>query len=83
MLLLLFSAIDIAAGLSLAFPNLLGFYLGIVMLIKGLYSATSCLATNDMGFALIGILDVVAGVALVFGLAIPWLWLIFVIGIND
>jgi hypothetical protein len=79
MLLLLFSAIDIAAGLSLAVPNFLGFYLGIMMLVKGIYSFTSCLAMNDVGFTLMGLLDILAGVSLAFSFAIPWLWLIVLI----
>ena len=79
MLLLLFSLIDIAAGISLAFTNVLGLYLGIAEVIKGLSSFVGCLASKEVVFAALGLMDIVAGLVLIFGFSIPWLWLIVIV----
>jgi len=75
MLLIILSLIDILVGISLIFPNFLGFYLGILVLLKGL-SSMLAIPTGDVGIVVMGIIDMTAGLVLLANFSIPWFWLL-------
>ena len=75
MLLIVLSLIDILTGISLMFPNFLGFYLGIIVLLKGLSSMLG-IPTGDIGIVIMGGIDIATGVMLLTGFSIPWFWLL-------
>jgi ABC-type antimicrobial peptide transport system permease subunit len=75
MFLLALSILDILVGISLMFPNFLGFYLGIIVLLKGLSSMLG-IPTGDIGIVAMGIIDLIAGIMLLTGFYIPWFWLL-------
>ncbi|MFH1473824.1 MAG: hypothetical protein ABIE55_02920 [Candidatus Aenigmatarchaeota archaeon] len=77
MLLAIVGLIDILAGISLLFPNFLGFYLGIILLFKGLTSALGGISSKM--FLVLGVIDMIAGLMLVFNFSLPWLWVILII----
>lgn len=66
--------LDIAAGLSLLWPNTLALYLGIAMLLKGLISLASAVGHFWLDWA--GWIDLAAGLCLIFGWSLPLLWLL-------
>ena len=78
MLLSLLGIIDIFAGISLLYPNFLGFYIGMLLLLKGAYSMSSLVTKNVMITAM-GIIDIAAGLSLVLDFSIPLLWLVLVV----
>jgi len=67
--------IDILAGISLLFPNFLGFYLGIAVLLKGISSMFG-IPTGDVGIVIMGIIDIIAGIMLLLNFSIPWFWVL-------
>ena len=75
MLLFILSLIDILAGIFLIFPNLIGFYIGILVLLKGL-SSMLAIPTGNIGIVIMGGIDLVAGLILIFNFGIPWFWLL-------
>jgi len=75
MLLIILSLLDILAGIFLIFPNFLGFYLGIIVLLKGLSSMLG-IPTGDIGIVIMGGIDIVAGIMLLVNFSIPWFWLL-------
>jgi len=75
MILLLLSIIDVLVGVTLMFPNFLGFYLGIIVLLKGLSSMLG-IPTGDIAIVIMGIIDLIAGVILLLNFSIPWFWLL-------
>jgi hypothetical protein len=71
--------IDVLAGITLLFPNFLGFYLGIAILLKGLSSMFG-IPMGDIGIVIMGVIDIVTGLILLNILfVIPWFWLIIII----
>ena len=78
MILAILGFLDIIAGVCLLFPNFFGFYMGIIMLLKGLSSMTS-IPSGDIGILVMGIIDISAGAILLLNFSIPWLWLILLI----
>jgi uncharacterized membrane protein HdeD (DUF308 family) len=78
MLLALIGIIDIIAGITLLFPNFLGFYLGVILLLKSLTSIIGSLASKSL-FVLLGIIDLIAGLMLVLNFNLPWIWAILVL----
>jgi len=79
MLLFALSMIDILAGVTLLFPNFLGFYLGIAILLKGLSSMFG-IPMGDIGIVIMGAIDIAVGLMLLnFLFVIPWFWLIIII----
>ncbi len=75
MLLTILGVIDILVGISLMFPNFLGFYLGIIILLKGL-SSMLAIPSGDLGIVIMGIIDIAAGIVLLGSFSIPWFWLL-------
>jgi len=75
MLLLALSIVDILVGISLMFPNFLGFYLGIIVLLKGLSSMLG-IPTGNIGIVIMGVVDIIAGIMLLTSFSIPWFWLL-------
>lgn len=69
------SIIDILAGISLAIPNFLGFYLGIIMLLKGISSIVGSFASGFF-FEIMGFIDLITGILLIFSFNIPWFWIL-------
>lgn len=78
MILFALGIIDTLAGISLLFPNFLGFYLGIIVLLKGLSSMFG-LPTGDMGIVIMGIIDITVGAILLLNFSVPWFWLLPII----
>ena len=78
MLLALLGIIDILAGISLIYPNFLAFYIGIIIILKGVSSMLG-VAAGNLVIVILGIIDVVAGISLVLGLAVPWIWLLLIV----
>jgi uncharacterized membrane protein HdeD (DUF308 family) len=76
MFLIILSLIDIAVGICLLFPNSLGFYLGIIASLKGISSTIGGIAMKESVFVILGIVDIIAGLMLVFNFGIPWFWVI-------
>jgi hypothetical protein len=77
MLLWILGIIDVLAGISIALPNPIGFYLGIIELVKGVSSLLG--GVSDKGFAVLGIMDVIAGIMLLTGFSLPFFWIIFMV----
>jgi len=78
MLLIALSLIDILTGIVLLFPNFLGnlgFYLGIIVLLKGLSSMLG-IPTGDIGIVIMGFVDIISGLILILNFSIPWFWLL-------
>ena len=75
--LLLFGIFDLFVGTALAarlwFAEIILFWTGVIVLLKGISSVIGGLAT---GFVLdfLGWIDLLAGISLVFGWSIPYLW---------
>jgi len=78
MLMFILSMVDILAGVSLLIPNFLGFYLGVLILLKGLSSMLG-LPTGDLGIVIMGIIDIIAGIMLLTNFSIPWFWVLLMI----
>ena len=57
------------------FPNFLGFYLGVLILLKGLSSMLG-IPTGDVGIVIMGGIDIIAGIMLLINFSIPWFWLL-------
>jgi len=76
MLVALLGIIDILVGISLIFPsNFLAFYIGVIVLIKGVSSVIGSFASGFY-FDFMGFIDLAAGIILLLGLSIPWLWIL-------
>lgn len=75
MILVILGFLDILVGASLLFPNFLAFYLGVVILVKGISSIAGSFAAKYF-FDFMGFIDVIAGVILLFNFSIPWFWLL-------
>lgn len=75
MFLIALSIIDILVGISLIFPNFLGFYLGILVILKGLSSMLG-IPTGDLGIVIMGVIDIIAGIMLLTNFIVPWFWLL-------
>jgi len=69
------SLIDILAGISLAVPNFLSFYLGIIMLLKGISSIVGSFASGFF-FEIMGFIDLITGILLIFNFNLPWFWIL-------
>ena len=67
--------IDVLVGVTLLFPNFLGFYLGIAVLLKGISSMFG-IPTGDIGIVIMGGIDIVAGLMLLYSIAVPWFWIL-------
>lgn len=76
MLLTILSLIDIAVGISLMFPNFLSFYLGIIVSLKGVSSTLGGLGMREFIFVILGIIDIVAGLMLIFSFNVSWFWIL-------
>lgn len=75
MILAILGLFDIIVGVSLALPNFLAFYIGIIILIKGIFSIAGSFAAKYF-FDFMGFIDLVAGVILLLNFSIPWFWLL-------
>lgn len=75
MILSILGFLDILVGISLVFPNFLSFYLGILILIKGISSVIGSFAVKYF-FDFMGFIDLIAGIMLILGFSIPWFWIL-------
>ena len=78
MILTILGFLDIIAGACLLFPNFLSFYIGIIILLKGLSSMTA-IPSGDIGILIMGAIDISSGIILLLNFSIPWLWLILIV----
>ena len=78
MLLAILGIVDILGGIILLFPNFLAFYLGIIIILKGLSSMLS-LASGNLAIIILGIVDIIAGIMLIFSFSLPFIWLILIV----
>ncbi len=80
--LIILGIIDILAGLAFAsfelFPQSIIYFLGILMLLKGLYSYITALM-GGFPFDLLGLIDIFAGISLIFLWPFNILWVPLVI----
>lgn len=79
MILALLGLLDIIAGFCLLFsksiPQSILFYLGIIILIKAIFSiAGSFLTKYFLDF--MGFIDLVTAILLIFSWNIPWFWIL-------
>lgn len=77
MIIALLGILDILAGISLVFP-FLTFYLGISMLIKGIFSIAGSFASKFF-LDFMGFIDLIVGLMLLFHFSIPFFWIFPVI----
>lgn len=77
MFLMLLSAIDVIAGLCLlgSVKGILATVIGIIILIKGLFSVIGGVATKHY-LDWMGWIDLIAGLSLIFGFFIPYFWIL-------
>jgi uncharacterized membrane protein HdeD (DUF308 family) len=75
MILALLGFLDVLCGICLLFPNPLCFYIGLIILIKGIFSIIGSFAAKYF-FDFMGFIDVIAGVILLLNFSIPWFWLL-------
>ena len=75
MILAILGFLDILVGVSLLFPNFLAFYIGVIILIKGISSIVGSFAVRYF-FDVMGFIDLIAGAILVFNFPIPWFWIL-------
>jgi len=79
MLLSLLGLIDILAGFFILFsesiPSGILFFLGIIILLKGISSITGGLLAKFF-FDFLGWIDLIVGLALIFSWNIPFLWIL-------
>jgi uncharacterized membrane protein HdeD (DUF308 family) len=75
MILTILGFLDILVGVSLLFPNFLAFYIGVIILVKGISSIVGSFAVKYF-FDVMGFIDVIAGMILVFNFSIPWFWIL-------
>ena len=75
MLIAILGFLDILVGISLMFPNFLAFTLGVLVLLKGIFSVVGSFASGFF-FDVMGFIDLIAGIMLIFGFFIPWFWLL-------
>lgn len=78
MILVILGIIDILAGISLLVPNFLAFFLGIVVILKGISSILS-LVTGNVAIVAMGVLDVIAGIMLLLSFSFPLVWVLMII----
>ena len=69
--------LDILGGICLAFSwiGTLTSLIGLFILVKGLFSIVGSLASKYY-FDWMGWIDLIVGMSLIFGFAIPWLWIL-------
>lgn len=78
MILAILGILDILAGISLIYPNFLVFYLGAIILIKGILSIIGSFAVKYF-LDFMGFIDIVVGAMLLFHYSIPFFWILPVI----
>ena len=77
MLLTILSLIDIVAGIFLLFKIFpgLAFWLGIIILLKGISSVVGSIFSKYF-FDWMGFIDLIVGILLIFNLSVPWFWIL-------
>ncbi len=77
MLLTILSLVDITAGIFLLFKIFpeLAFWLGIIILLKGVSSVVGSIFSKYF-LDWMGFIDLIAGILLIFNLSIPWIWIL-------
>lgn len=75
MFLIILSLLDIGAAISLLYPNFIAFYLGVLVLIKGIFSVIGSFSAKYF-LDFMGFIDLIAGIMLIFSFSIPWFWIL-------
>jgi len=78
MLLAILGIVDMLGGITMLFPNFLAFYIGVIILLKGISSMLS-LVTGNLVIIILGIVDIIAGLMLIFSFSLPFIWLILIV----
>jgi uncharacterized membrane protein HdeD (DUF308 family) len=81
MLLAIISLIDIIAGILLMFPDIfppIVFYIAVLMIVKSISSLISGLLGRSF-IVILGLIDLFAGLMLLFNFNMPWFWLLLMI----
>ena len=81
MLLILISLIDIIAGILLMLPGVfppIVFYVAVLLLLKSLSSLIGGLIEKNF-IVIMGLIDLLAGLMLLFNFIVPWFWLLLMI----
>jgi len=78
MIIAILGILDILAGISLVFPNFLVFYLGVIILIKGIFSIVGSFASKFF-LDFMGFIDLIVGLMLLFNFSIPFFWILPII----
>jgi len=78
MILAILGTLDVVAGISLlflkTFPANFLFYIGLLVLLKAIYSVATGILSKCF-FDFLGWIDLIVGIALIFSFSIPYLWL--------
>ena len=77
-MLFLLGVLDILGGVFMFFPGSIAFFLGLLIILKAVSSMFG-IVTGNMAIIVMGIIDLAAGISLVLGFFIPWLWLLVII----
>lgn len=79
MFLTLLGIIDILAGIWITFGiNYIAYYLGVVILIKGIFSLIGSFASKFF-LDFLGVLDIIVGLSLMFAWDIPWIGIFIIV----
>ena len=78
MILAVLGILDIIAGICLVYPNFLVFYVGVIILIKGMFSIIGSFAVKYF-LDFMGFIDLVVGLMLLFNFSIPFFWILPII----
>ena len=78
MIIAILGILDIIAGISLIFPNPLVYYIGIIILIKGIFSVVASFAAKYF-LDFMGFIDIAVGIILLFHFSIPFFWILPII----
>ncbi len=81
MLLAIISLIDIISGLLLMLPDIfppIVFYIAVLMILKSISSLIGGLLARSF-IVILGLIDLFAGLMLLFNFNMPWFWLLLMI----
>jgi len=78
MILFILGLLDLVAGLVIIFPDFLSFvafYIGIIILLKGIFSFGTA-ALNNHWLDWMGAIDIITGISILTGFSFQYLWVL-------